>query len=185
MTNMPEHADRGGYKHFAIVTSTVCVPFLILIGSLNTHRGMNWWRTKTKLVFNVSSDVCVWVAKGGPFARKPQDDPEFPRTKSFESSSSGLKQLEPAVTMSTETMSRRQRRLSNNRRDSRGFDKVLEPTARGEAPITGESNGGLRRPTTAFAPGTTSASEPPSTLANMWRNERRQRLRYSEDVQRS
>lgn len=179
MTNMPEHQDRGGYKHFAIVTATVCVPFLILIGSLNTHRGMNWWRAKTKLVFAVTSDVCVWAGRGGPFARNRHEDPEFPRTKSFESSSSGLKPLEPSYTTSGETMSRRQRGLSGSRKDPRGFDLVLEPAARGDISYFGES-GGLRPPTTAVAP----TADAPSALASMWKNERRQRLRYSEDVQR-
>lgn len=180
MTNMPEHDSPSGYKHFAIVTSTVCIPFLILIGSLNTHRGMRWWRTKTKQAFTITSDVCVWVASGGPFARKPQEDPEFPRTKSFESTASGLKPVEPTLTMSGEMMRRRQRRLSGNRRDSRGFDKVVEPTARGDVSIV--ENGSLRPPTNGVAP-TTPTSPAPSALASMWKNEKRQRLRYSEDVQ--
>lgn len=184
MTNMPENRSKGNYTHFAIVTATVCVPFLILIGSLNTHRGMQWWRAKTRLVWDITSSTSVWIAKGGPFARKsaPQSQPELPRTKSFESASSGaIKPLEPTLTMSGEMMRRRQRRLSG-RRDSRGgFDKVVEPTARGEVPGIVE-NGLLKAPTVAGAPTPSPTTPPPSALASMWQNERRQRLRYSEDV---
>ena len=178
---MPDEHGPGAYTHFAIVSATVCVPFLILIGSLNTHRGMNWWRSKTKLFFTVTRDICIWIAKGGPFARKARVDPDFARTSSFESSSSGPKSLQPSLTMSGEMMSRRQRRLSGNnqnRRDSRGFDKVVEPTGRGDVVGVVE---GLRPPTIAVTP-TSPTKPPPSALASMWKNEKRQRLRYSEDV---
>ncbi|KAK5109545.1 hypothetical protein LTR62_006896 [Meristemomyces frigidus] len=48
MTNMPtvEH-----YWMFGLVTATVCIPFFILIGSLNTKGGMHFWRTRTKGAF--------------------------------------------------------------------------------------------------------------------------------------
>lgn len=181
MTNMPDHQDTGGYKSFAIVTSTVCIPFLILIGSLNTHRGMNWWRHKTKIVFAMTSEFCIWVAHGGPFNREPPEDPEFPRTRSFESSASGIKPLEPTLTMSGETMRRRQRRLSG-RKDPRGFDNVPEPTSRGDPTGMAETgNGALRPPTQSGGP-TTPTTPPPLALTAMLKNEKRQRLRYSEDV---
>ena len=200
MTNMPERKDAAGgnYTHFAIVSTTVCIPFLVLIGSLNTHRGMNWWRTKTYLVWTIASDTSLWIARGGPFARKRHSDnsaSDFPRTKSFESgmsmggSGNTIKPLEPTLTMSGEMMRTWQRRLSSNtqRRDSCGFDKVVEPIARGDQPGMLESgNGGggtmLRPPTVAAAAPATPTSPPPSALASMWQNERRQRLRYSEDV---
>lgn len=178
---MPEHQDSGGYKNFAIVTSTVCIPFLILIGSLNTHRGMRWWRHKTKVVFSMTSDFFVWAARGGPFNREPPEDPEFPRTKSFESSVSGIKPLEPTLSMSGEMMRRRQRRLSS-RKDSRGFDSVPEPTWRGDPTGMADNGNGSLRPTTQGGPPTTPTTPPPSTLAAMLKSEKRQRLRYSEDV---
>lgn len=180
MTNMPDNTGPHAYTQFAIVSATVCIPFLILIGSLNTHRGMNWWRTKTRLAFDITSRVCVWIGKGGPFARKAEDNPEFPRTKSFESTASGFRPLESSTTMSGEMMSRRQRRLSGNRKDSRGFDKVVEPIERGQSPGMAE-NGLLARPTISVTP-TTPTTPPPSAIASMWKNEKRQRLRYSEDV---
>ncbi|TVY80629.1 hypothetical protein LSUE1_G003971, partial [Lachnellula suecica] len=43
MTNMPtEHQ----FKLFGIVMATVCIPFFLLIGSLNTTIGMEFWRAK-------------------------------------------------------------------------------------------------------------------------------------------
>jgi hypothetical protein len=43
MTNMPtEHQ----FKVFGIVMATVCVPFFLLIGSLNTTSGMEFWQSK-------------------------------------------------------------------------------------------------------------------------------------------
>jgi hypothetical protein len=43
MTNMP---SRGSYKPFAITVVLVCLPFYLLIGSLNTTSGMEFWRSK-------------------------------------------------------------------------------------------------------------------------------------------
>lgn len=183
MTNMPDgHGGKDGrFKDFAIVTATVCVPFLILIGSLNTHRGMRWWRHKTRLVWDAASDSCVWIAKGGPFARNNSEEPGLPRAKSFESTASGLvKPLEPTLTMSGEMMRRRQRRLSS-RSNSRGFDKTLDPVSRTSSPPVVENGDGLLKATTLGAP-QTPTTPPPSALAAMWKNEKRQRLRYSEDV---
>ncbi|KAF2720381.1 hypothetical protein K431DRAFT_93394 [Polychaeton citri CBS 116435] len=45
MSNMPQEHH---YTVFAIVTITVCVPFFVLVGSLNTTQGMQFWRIKTK-----------------------------------------------------------------------------------------------------------------------------------------
>jgi hypothetical protein len=43
MTNMPSEHD---FKNFGIVMGTVCVPFFVLIGFLNTTAGMEFWRDK-------------------------------------------------------------------------------------------------------------------------------------------
>ncbi|KAM3416377.1 hypothetical protein BST61_g7976 [Cercospora zeina] len=58
MTNMPEERQ---YWHFGIVTSTVCIPFFILIGSLNTVRGMTFWREKTSNGFQHALNFFAWV----------------------------------------------------------------------------------------------------------------------------
>ncbi|KAF7187701.1 hypothetical protein HII31_11040, partial [Pseudocercospora fuligena] len=43
MTNMP---TQESYWLFGVVMAAICVPFFILIGSLNTNRGMNFWLSK-------------------------------------------------------------------------------------------------------------------------------------------
>lgn len=43
MTNMPQEHN---FRDFAIVMASVCVPFLFLIGSLNTTSGMEFWQNK-------------------------------------------------------------------------------------------------------------------------------------------
>jgi hypothetical protein len=43
MTNMP---TQHQFKWFGIVMATVCIPFFLLIGSLNTTSGMEFWRSK-------------------------------------------------------------------------------------------------------------------------------------------
>ncbi|KAF2213983.1 hypothetical protein CERZMDRAFT_66734 [Cercospora zeae-maydis SCOH1-5] len=58
MTNMPEERQ---YWHFGIVTATVCIPFFILIGSLNTVRGMTFWRKKTSNGFQHALTFFAWV----------------------------------------------------------------------------------------------------------------------------
>jgi hypothetical protein len=40
MTNMP---TDGSFWRFGVVIVTVCVPFFLLIGSMNTSRGMKFW----------------------------------------------------------------------------------------------------------------------------------------------
>ncbi|KAI5356840.1 Putative Mg2+ transporter protein, CorA-like/Zinc transport protein ZntB [Septoria linicola] len=65
MTNMPEERQ---YWHFGIVTATVCVPFFILIGSLNTVRGMTFWRKKTRNGVQHALDAVAWI-RGRPRKR--------------------------------------------------------------------------------------------------------------------
>lgn len=62
MTNMPtvEH-----YWTFGIVTATVCIPFFLLIGSLNTTRGMEFWRTRWDMGWHSLIAFCSWLARCG------------------------------------------------------------------------------------------------------------------------
>jgi len=41
MTSMP---SEGFFWRFGVVMATVCVPFFLLIGSMNTNRGMRFWQ---------------------------------------------------------------------------------------------------------------------------------------------
>ena len=49
MTNMP---PNGGFKPFGIVTAITCVPTYMLIGSLNTTSGLQFWTKKTRVFFS-------------------------------------------------------------------------------------------------------------------------------------
>lgn len=62
MTNMPQ---EGNFDDFAIVMSVVCIPFFLLIGSLNTTSGMAFWRTKYHSVVD-------WVA--GKLSHQESED---------------------------------------------------------------------------------------------------------------
>lgn len=50
---------------FGIVTATVCVPFFVLIGSLNTTRGMHFWRSRTAGTFTAACLFFKWLATCG------------------------------------------------------------------------------------------------------------------------
>ncbi len=63
MTNMP--ADHK-FNVFAIVMCTVCVPFFLLIGSLNTTSGMEFWRSRWHQSIN-------WITGSKP----PEDEQEL------------------------------------------------------------------------------------------------------------
>lgn len=62
MTNMPTERH---YWTFGIVTGTVCVPFFILIGSLNTNRGMQFWREETVAFFGHIGRFLAWLGRCG------------------------------------------------------------------------------------------------------------------------
>ncbi|KAL8821852.1 MAG: hypothetical protein Q9191_007227 [Dirinaria sp. TL-2023a] len=56
MTNMP---TNDSFHPFAIVTVIICVPTYMLIGSLNTTTGLQFWTTKTRSFFH---NVGKWLA---------------------------------------------------------------------------------------------------------------------------
>ncbi|KAI9687167.1 MAG: hypothetical protein M1822_002578 [Bathelium mastoideum] len=67
MTNMP--ADNDLWT-FGVVTATVCVPFFVLVGSLNTTRGLRWWREKTGLGFRKMGGLLGWAVGVGRKGKK-------------------------------------------------------------------------------------------------------------------
>jgi hypothetical protein len=52
----------GQYWQFGIVTACVCVPFFILVGSLNTTRGLHFWRHK---VATAAQYIFGWIFRHG------------------------------------------------------------------------------------------------------------------------
>lgn len=62
MTNMPVEHD---YWQFGLVTGTVCVPFFIIIGTLNTTKGMRFWTSKMTSAFAAIYKFLYWVCTFG------------------------------------------------------------------------------------------------------------------------
>lgn len=150
------------YWMFAIVTTTVCVPFFILIGSLNTNKGMHFWRSRTKAALTSMGSFFSWLSRGG------RKRPGLISVKSFDSQ----------TTASSVPLFR-----SGKRDVTRGRD-VEDPVSREEQqkrledgqPVTSRSR-------TLFAEiCNTMPAERTSTIATMWRDERKRRLTYSEEV---
>lgn len=62
MTNMP---TSQVYWPFAVVTICVCVPFFFLVGSLNSTRGLRFWRNKTSAAFRAIGGFFSWLGRLG------------------------------------------------------------------------------------------------------------------------
>ncbi|KAF2993709.1 hypothetical protein E8E14_001880 [Neopestalotiopsis sp. 37M] len=67
MTNMPTDEQ---YWNFGIVTVCVCVPFFVLIGSLNSNRGMHFWSNRTRVVLRGIANFLAWLSGHGDGQRK-------------------------------------------------------------------------------------------------------------------
>lgn len=53
------------YWQYGIVTACVCVPFFILVGSLNTTRGLHFWRHRVAMAFTVVGEFFAWLVRCG------------------------------------------------------------------------------------------------------------------------
>lgn len=108
MTNM---STEHHFWEFGIVTGTVCVPFFILIGSLNTTKGMQFWRAKTHAAIKYIVAVCIWISTLG---RRGNYHPDKASSKEVEPSSSRTSMnLDRAVTMDSAAAMRIRRWSSN------------------------------------------------------------------------
>ena len=67
MTNMPTELHLWT---FGVVTATVCIPFFVLVGSLNTTRGMRWWRQKTGIGLRKVAEFLGWAIGLGKRGRR-------------------------------------------------------------------------------------------------------------------
>ncbi|KAK3711839.1 hypothetical protein LTR37_009357 [Vermiconidia calcicola] len=165
MTNMPEN---GHYWMFAIVSSTVCVPFFILIGSLNSRRGLQFWKRRTKAAFHSASAFCKWVARSRRNLDSSRSDTLRTNTLPLRRRSSTISNQKERKVMQADLVAEEPRSREE------GQERQLE---NGRLSIVSTMSATLR-PT--FAPETTRNSR----LANMWIEERdrRRRLRYSQDA---
>jgi hypothetical protein len=60
MTNMPSDAN---FWRFGVVMVTVCVPFFLLIGSMNTSRGMKFWTEHFRSFWIYIARLLMWKRK--------------------------------------------------------------------------------------------------------------------------
>jgi CorA-like Mg2+ transporter protein len=57
MTNMPQEAS---FWRFGVVMVTVCVPFFLLIGSMNTSTGMRFWQEHLRALMRSFGSWLTW-----------------------------------------------------------------------------------------------------------------------------
>ncbi|KAK0908711.1 hypothetical protein LTR91_003939 [Friedmanniomyces endolithicus] len=159
MTNMPTERH---YWTFGIATATICIPFFVLLGSLNSTRGMNFWRGKTVLLFHKIREFFSWLLRGGR-PRRPASDEII-----LGDDESGMGVLQLSRTTSTQNArDTRLRRWSSGENDR--VSKVSLDTAQSARQV-------MEIPRPAVV-----ASQRPS-VAEMWMSERKRTLRYSQDV---
>ncbi|TKA71522.1 hypothetical protein B0A55_06115 [Friedmanniomyces simplex] len=159
MTNMPTERH---YWTFGIVTVTVCVPFFVLLGSLNTTRGMRFWRVKTVQLLQRIGDLFSWLCRGG----RPRRPASSEAVLGEEDPGAGALQM----SRSTSTQNARNTRLRRwSSTENERISKVSLDTAQSTRQDTG-----IVRPAMV-------ASQS-STLAELWMSERKRTLRYSLDV---
>lgn len=89
MTNMP---PNDSFHAFGIVTTVICLPTYMLIGSLNTNKGVHFWRNKTSQFFAFVGRIITKLF--GLFGYTPrwvrndaQIDPSVPRPLQYRSQS--------------------------------------------------------------------------------------------------
>lgn len=69
MTNMPQSPE---FWQFGVVLVAVCVPFFVLIGSLNSNRGMLFWQHRVEYLY--AKLVKIFGFFGRHFAKKKKAD---------------------------------------------------------------------------------------------------------------
>ncbi|CAK3776533.1 hypothetical protein AC579_8326 [Lecanosticta acicola] len=73
MTNMPTSPN---FWTFGVVLVAVCVPFFILIGSLNSNRGMMFWRHRVEYMYIKLVMLFRWLGKPFEGKREIKDERE-------------------------------------------------------------------------------------------------------------
>ena len=153
---------------FAVVTVTVCVPFFLLIGSLNSKRGLHFWQRKTKAAWRGMTDFSTWITRK---KNKDTEGDDLPTVKSFESQG--------------RSMTLRMRRYSsmqneNDRKAARGVVVNDEVDAREERLRGLETRVSIAAPRAPGLRPTFTGGRITGMLVD--ERERRRRLTYSEEV---
>lgn len=149
---------------FGIVTATVCIPFFILIGSLNTTRGMHFWREKTAAFFHNFGRLLRWLFSCG----RSGNDSEFENNiKQRFGETSGRLSLSQSVSMQNP----RAGDIPLKRWSTQNCDtSTVSVEPKSVEPKDSESvRPALSRSQT-------------SRIAEMWANERHRTVKYHPDV---
>ncbi|WPB05064.1 uncharacterized protein RHO25_009713 [Cercospora beticola] len=151
MTNMPEERQ---YWHFGIVTATVCIPFFILIGSLNTVRGMTFWRKKTSNAFKHALNFFAWISG------RPKNHAAWEAKKAIERRDSRRSTDPSADELKGSPAAIRLRRWSTNQKAEFEEKKLEEEESRDELGV----GVAVRRPAEAYTRR--------SSIARLWTEEK-------------
>lgn len=161
MTNMPTDEQ---YWNFGIVTACVCVPFFVLIGSLNSNRGMHFWSQKSRAVLRASASLFAWLPGRGASQEK---DVAVPDARNESRSKMGPRRISAKSATSLEA--RREVRLRT------------APSSHDVQNIDSTDKGPLNRPASRFT-GNSAAALPTMQLASMIRHESRRTQRINYDI---
>ena len=51
----------SGFEAFGIVVCVICIPTYLMIASLNTHKGLKWWKARFRDVYHGFLHVCAFL----------------------------------------------------------------------------------------------------------------------------
>lgn len=150
------------YWLFGAVTAAVCVPFFVLIGSLNTTTGMQFWRAKTAALLRSIGSFLAWLFSCGGRREYPDGEDD-----GISEADSAEQRYRRQSAQTRDIRESRSRQLSRQRSMGRSMEHVVELGPKGV-------------PAEAVRPELVRSES--SMLAKMWLNERRRTLRYNSDV---
>ncbi|KAI6909121.1 hypothetical protein KC334_g4225 [Hortaea werneckii] len=163
MSNMP---TAQHYNTFGIVTAVVCVPFFVLIGSLNTTRGMHFWHEKSRVALHKLAIFIAWLFGCG----RKRDEKEIDLDEELDVDIEPLP-LRRSTTPSNPRDARMRRvgtmqngHLSRHSVEMKKVESRDRDRSSGDQPAAGLQTSQTSR------------------LAEMWSEERRRTLKFSSNV---
>ena len=89
MTNMD---PDDSFRPFGIVTAVICLPTYMLIGSLNTTSGIQFWRMKTKQLFSLIGRMFANLLALFGYGPAPQAQPDYTSIKPLQQRSQSARE---------------------------------------------------------------------------------------------
>ncbi|KAI6819549.1 hypothetical protein KC342_g14008 [Hortaea werneckii] len=163
MSNMP---TAQHYNTFGIVTAVVCVPFFVLIGSLNTTRGMHFWRQKSRIALHKLAIFIAWLFGCG----RKRDEKEVDLDEDLDVDIEPLPLRRSTTPLNPRDARMRRVGTMQNGHLSRHSVEMKKVESRDRDRSSGDQPAaGLQTSQT-------------SRLAEMWSEERRRTLKFSSNV---